>query len=371
MATNDNPYLDPTSGAMNLQAPPTTTDPGVLPTATGQPRSLADPEGTLYDVPATALGALESARQPGATTGQYVTPESTVSGQLMSLLDRDSPYLRQADTRAREEANKMGLLSSSMTVGATERERIAAALPIAQQDAQLFGTSALKEQDYASSSALDTQKTAGQSALATQAHTQNIEALGVQGDIGLTLETFSQAAATERQTTQLEFDAAIANAEMDSTIRQQYLSSSADLNNQFSADVSAILRSPDFKTPEDRGNAIDNIFKVYKANMSFMAEAASVPLDWTAFDISTAKLTATERERIEQIKAEESDAAAAAELAAIEQAKDEAKDIKERATILNPGGAVAELLPGYSKLEEAIGYKDPVSQLADKVSSWF
>ena len=280
MATNDNPYLDPTSGAMNLQAPPTTTDPGVLPTATGQPRSLADPEGTLYDVPATALGALESARQPGATTGQYVTPESTVSGQLMSLLDRDSPYLRQADTRAREEANKMGLLSSSMTVGATERERIAAALPIAQQDAQLFGTSALKEQDYASSSALDTQKIAGQSALATQAHTQNIEALGVQADHQLKLEAYSQDATTRRADTELAFKERMGNLELDAKTKEQYITSSATVSNQYNDDVATLLRTKEFVDETARLEALSQLEQVYVINMNFLASAAEEKLDW-------------------------------------------------------------------------------------------
>lgn len=281
MAINDNPFLPPVDPYVSpTQKPPTTTDPGVLPEPTGEPRAPLDPEGALYDVPTTALGKIEEARPPGATTGQYITPEATVSGQMMSLLGKDSPYLRQADVRAREEAQRMGLLSSSMAVGATERERIRAALPIAQQDAQLYGTTALKEQEFAGTSALETQQAAAQSALQRQAQVENLEALGVQGDIQLRLEAYSQDAATQRAQMEMEFKADIANVEMDATTRQQYIASASDLGNQYNSDVSAILRSTDFATSTDRNIALKQIEQVYQNNLNFLSAASGVELSW-------------------------------------------------------------------------------------------
>jgi len=246
----------------------------VLPSVMGQEE--------LYQAPTTALGALEEARPPGTTTGQYVTPEATVSGQLMSLLGKDSPYLRQADVRAREGAQSRGLLSSSMAVGAAERERIKAALPIAQQDAQLFGTSALKEQAFADTSALASQEAAQRASLQRQGYTENISALGVQGDIQLRLEAYSQDAATQRSQMEMEFKADIANVEMEATTRQQYIASASDLGNQYNSDVGTILRSKDFASEGDRDRALIQIEQVYQNNMNFLSAASGVELDWSA-----------------------------------------------------------------------------------------
>jgi len=77
---------------------------------------------------------------------KYVSPESTVSGQLQGLLDADSAYMKTAERRAKEQAASLGLLGSSMAVGATQRAAIESALPIAQQDAKTFAAAGLEEQ---------------------------------------------------------------------------------------------------------------------------------------------------------------------------------------------------------------------------------
>lgn len=264
----------------------------------------------LYQAPATALGALEEARPPGATTGQYVTPEATVSGQLISLLGKESPYLRQADVRAREGAQQRGLLSSSMAVGAAERERIKAALPIAQQDAQLFGTAALKEQEFAGTAALTAQEAAQRAALQRQGYTENISALGVQGDIQLRLEAYSQDAATRRSQMELGFKADIANVEMDAKTRQQYITDSSDLGVQYNADVSSILRSTSFANEGDRDIALGQIEQVYKNNINFLASAANVPLDWSTSggskpEVTTGSVFAAGAEEVKTARIEE------------------------------------------------------------------
>ncbi len=277
MATTD-PVLQPSITTPTPMPVPEQPLSPVLPPTMGQEE--------LYQAPTEALGALEEARTPGATTGQYVTPEATVSGQLISLLGKESPYLRQADVRAKEAAQQRGLLSSSMAVGAAERERIKAALPIAQQDAQLFGTSALKEQEFADTSALAAQKTAETAALQRQGYAENISALGVQGDIQLRLEAYSQDAVTRRTEMELGFKADIANVEMEAKTRQQYITDSTDLGVQYNADISHILQNPVYTTAADRQKALDGVEQVYINNMDFLASAARVPLDW-----STAKGT--------------------------------------------------------------------------------
>lgn len=61
--------------------------------------------------------------------------KDTVQGQLGSMLDSDSPLMKQAATMGKQQANQRGLLNSSMGVGAAQNAMIRNAMPIAQQDA--------------------------------------------------------------------------------------------------------------------------------------------------------------------------------------------------------------------------------------------
>lgn len=60
--------------------------------------------------------------------------KNSVQGRMAGLLSTDSDYMKQAETAGLQQANKRGLLNSSIAVGAAESSRIAAALPIASQD---------------------------------------------------------------------------------------------------------------------------------------------------------------------------------------------------------------------------------------------
>lgn len=59
----------------------------------------------------------------------------TVQGQLNSMLKSDSPLMKHAETFGKQQANKRGLLNSSMAAGAAQNAMIQNAMPAAQQDA--------------------------------------------------------------------------------------------------------------------------------------------------------------------------------------------------------------------------------------------
>lgn len=61
---------------------------------------------------------------------------TSVSRRLSGLLQKDSPLMKQAETRGLQAANRRGLMNSSMGVQAAEAARLDAALPIASQEAQ-------------------------------------------------------------------------------------------------------------------------------------------------------------------------------------------------------------------------------------------
>ncbi len=86
--------------------------------------------------------------QPGIAGYQAPTvyapeKEATVEGRLSGLLESGSPYLERARTSAKMEAQKRGLLNSSIAAGAGEKAAIEAALPIAQQDASAYLTAGM------------------------------------------------------------------------------------------------------------------------------------------------------------------------------------------------------------------------------------
>lgn len=67
---------------------------------------------------------------------QYMTPETTVAGQLERLLAKDSALEQQSRAKARGQASALGMLSSSSAIGATRRASIEALTPVAAKDAE-------------------------------------------------------------------------------------------------------------------------------------------------------------------------------------------------------------------------------------------
>ena len=112
-----------------------------------QAQEVANASGVAYsDIGNTPAVAPEA---PTMTSGlNYVDPsKSTVSGQLQSLFSTENPYLTQARLSGVQSANSRGLLNTSMSAGASEREAIKAALPIASQDATTYAAAQGRQQE--------------------------------------------------------------------------------------------------------------------------------------------------------------------------------------------------------------------------------
>ncbi len=82
----------------------------------------------------------------GKGSSYLTNATDTVAGQMDSLLSKDNPYIQQARLTGEAKAQERGMLNSSLSAGASEREAIKAALPIAQQDAKTYATAAGNEQ---------------------------------------------------------------------------------------------------------------------------------------------------------------------------------------------------------------------------------
>lgn len=102
-------------------------------------------DSTRYDAEAAreGIGIVKSDVPTGLSS---VDTKSTVQGQLSSLLSQDSAYMQEARRSGQEQAAARGMLNTSMAAGASQREALKAALPIAQQDAQTFAQAQAMEQ---------------------------------------------------------------------------------------------------------------------------------------------------------------------------------------------------------------------------------
>lgn len=110
-----------------------------LPVSTPGINSTPSPQiaGSLTTAPMTsgAEGAPGSVSQYNAQQNS-LAPNETVAGNLQSVLAQSSPLMTQARTQGLEQANARGLANSSIGIESAQQAVTAAALPIAQQDAQ-------------------------------------------------------------------------------------------------------------------------------------------------------------------------------------------------------------------------------------------
>ena len=97
-------------------------------------------------------GVAQRTAQGGGTTQAYdpaqaqVAQGDTVAGRMSGLLNTQSDYMRSAETRAKQEMQRRGLLHSSYAIEAGQKAAIDRALPIASQDAQTSRDLALANQ---------------------------------------------------------------------------------------------------------------------------------------------------------------------------------------------------------------------------------
>ena len=103
--------------------------------------SYATPEGQVVQgwMPRTPLSELKDPQLPW---------QATIAGQMEGLMQEGSPYLEGFRQRAREEANRRGLLNSAMATTAGEQAAWEGAYPIAAADADVAARSYLMGQEY-------------------------------------------------------------------------------------------------------------------------------------------------------------------------------------------------------------------------------
>ena len=103
--------------------------------------------GTLADYDSSRVASdVNTLATPKPAASYIDQAKSTVAGQLTSLLSADSPYIKQAETKAKEQAASRGLLNTTLAAQAGRKAAIESALPIAQTDAETYRQFGLQQQ---------------------------------------------------------------------------------------------------------------------------------------------------------------------------------------------------------------------------------
>lgn len=89
--------------------------------------------------------------------GTWVDEDDSTASKLTGLLDQNSDYIKQARRQGEAAAAKRGLLNSSIAAGSGQASAIAAALPIASQDASTAAQKNLTQANYDVQTKLNTQ----------------------------------------------------------------------------------------------------------------------------------------------------------------------------------------------------------------------
>lgn len=203
-------------------------------------------------------GTTESSVTPTSPSG-FVSDESKISTQLNSLLASGSPILDLAESRSKEQANRLGLLSSSLAVGAGQKAIVDKAFDIAKAETTPFQAADLSAQGAAQDLTLDTQQQQGRLDI------ENIQQTGANTRLAQELantieDTKLRVAAEDRG----------AFAETTGKINQQTITAIADINIQPDNVLSA----------EDKATAIENIKTQAAANIDYIASLYDVVIDW-------------------------------------------------------------------------------------------
>ena len=208
-----------------------------------------------------------------AQTREVSAPTETVSGQVDSILAKDSPLMQRARTMATQQMNQRGLVNSSMAQGAGVAAMIDRATPIAQQDAQTFSNRSLANMEATNQ---QNQFNVGQ--------TNQLFQQGQEIGSRFEMQKLQESGADTRQVRDITSREAIAQLEQ------------AGITNRFDQELA--LKSDMFNVEQinaDRRTIQQNDFELKKLGLQLDAQNQNIP---TSFAASISNTTADGVSRI-------------------------------------------------------------------------
>lgn len=228
----------PMPGLINSAPGSSTTTPGATPAGNSGPGA-----------PVTSYNPNQAAVANATSTPTTIPTNGTVQSQLQNIIASGSPLMEQAETNAKNVMNQRGLINSSQAITAGDNSVIAAATPIAQQDAATYATAAEQTAQAANAASLQnsslgtqtSQFNAGQgnAALSQAATASNTAAVTAQQIAGQTTiqgmqDTVNQSIA------QLQANTSLSTAQLSAATQQivANIQANTSITNQQAQDLS-------------------------------------------------------------------------------------------------------------------------------------
>lgn len=231
---------------------------------------MALPELPQVEYDPTAPAPATAVPTAPTTTPLPAPPKDVgVGSRIAGLISQDNAYMAAARTGAKQEAERRGLLSSSIAAGAGEAAAIRAALPIASQEAQQASQSQLQAEGAQQRGTLLAQDIAGQRQIQTEAAGQKQELLAA--DIaGKEVLANLDISSKER----------IANLNVASHDRDRAMSAAAVMESGYSDMFRTITASPDIPA-ETREKYLTHIAAIRDSSLNLVEQFYNVDLTWS------------------------------------------------------------------------------------------
>jgi len=236
---------------------------------------IYDPKIPVYAQPETTATTTDLAKLPEDSS--FVDEQNTVQGRMTGLLADNSDYMKLNVAGATKAANAKGLLNTSMATQSGQAAAIQSALPIAQQDASLFGDLAKTSQKTTQDSLLNNQL----AGIEYQKSLNNAAITGALTQQEQKGQAEIQKLADNAQMQRLEIDnqwkELINMDQMDAEESKALLSVSASLGTELTGGIERILRDPNIS---DKTSAIAALQTSYKTQLTTAAAIVNIKLDW-------------------------------------------------------------------------------------------
>ena len=249
---------------------------------------------------------------PFNAEGKWIPEDQSTAKQLNGLLSSDSKYIKQARYQGEKTAASRGLQNSSMAAGASEASAIAAAAPIASQDASQIAAQNLQSSDLNSrenllNTELDSREKLLNTELNSRANLLDTE-LASRSDLAAkditsryTLQQMSDTAANLRQKLQIEgsltaqekSDLAAMDRQMEALssqerqallssetqLRGQQIASDSNLSSNYLSAMGSLSSNPDISAA-DRNAYIAEFQRVTNQGRAYMDTLGATQLSW-------------------------------------------------------------------------------------------
>ena len=276
-----------------------------IPSTEGIQEGYQETAQSILDTPTEATEEYQEPEIGRAEEGKsFVEPEATVQYQMSELLKQDSPYMRAIETGARESAQNLGLLSSSMSVGAGQLAGIKGAMPIAQQDAETYAKAGLAQQGAQNQAFMTGVEGQVSGELQKQKYGLLNQSQALQASFDTLSKGMDQESAAKIQETSRQWDFALQDSmkrleyqlsdqlnqqQMDATTAENVRGQAASMieNNQIS--IENMLKDPDML---ELGTAtlqknINNMINMTTASVQFLYDSAKLNVDGYIGDLLT------------------------------------------------------------------------------------